>query len=163
MTNIDLRGIRRSRIQQLINERFGGRQIDFSIAAKRNSTQVNQWLTGHRNPNGDTCRKVEDALKLSRDWLDQPYATPAEADTTENIGIRTPSNLPDVDAAVETIAQALEKMTEAERAAVMGKIGKLADAYDSAAVKKSIVQALRLAGSAQEAVKAFAQSGKKAA
>ena len=72
MLKIDLREIRKSRLEQVIAERFGGRQIDFSIAAKRNPTQVNQWLSGHRNPNGDTCRSVEAELKLPQGWLDQP-------------------------------------------------------------------------------------------
>ena len=52
---------------------FSGRQADFAAAVKRNPTQVNHWVSGHRNPNGDTCREVESELGYKAGWMDQEH------------------------------------------------------------------------------------------
>lgn len=76
MDKIEQRLHRRSRLIQLIDGLFGGRQADFAAAAKKNPTQVNHWISGHRNPNGDTCRDVEKELGLPNNWFDS--TTPLE-------------------------------------------------------------------------------------
>ena len=77
------------------------------------------------------------------------------------IRISAKGTLQGVDTSVETIAQALSQLGEIERAAAIGKIGMLAHAHDSAALKQSIVDAL--SPTVGQAAEAFAQSGKKAA
>lgn len=73
-----LRTVRRENLKRLIDDRFSGRQADLALAAKKNPTQINHWVSGHRNPNGDTCREVEKELGLPENWLDQEiHATAA--------------------------------------------------------------------------------------
>jgi len=62
--------IRRERISELIELRFEGKNVAFSLAIGKSPSQVGHWLSGHRNPNGDTCREVEDSLNLPKGWLD---------------------------------------------------------------------------------------------
>lgn len=156
MEKLDLREIRRSGLKKLIADRFNGNQAEFAKAAKRNPTQVNHWISGHRNPNGDTCRDVEAALKLHPGWLDQPHidgalslavvqSTSAVGVATahgEAVGITLPAALPDIAPAVETIAQAIARMSDAERAALTGKLTSLVHAPDSSVLKKSISESL---------------------
>lgn len=71
MNKFDLRDLRRKNLLALIDKQFNGSQAEFSDAAKKNPTQVNHWISGHRNPNGDTCREVERALGLPLNYLDQ--------------------------------------------------------------------------------------------
>lgn len=71
MNKETLRNVRRENLKSLIDDRFSGRQADFALAVKKNPTQINHWVSGHRNPNGDTCREVEKELGLPENWLDQ--------------------------------------------------------------------------------------------
>lgn len=64
-------------ICELIVERFGGSNTAFALAIGKSPSQVGHWISGHRNPNGDTCREVEDALDLPRGWLDGVETPPA--------------------------------------------------------------------------------------
>jgi hypothetical protein len=73
MITDDLKLLRRGNLKRLMGERFGGSQVDFAVAVKRSPTQINHWLSGHRNPNGDTCRAVEVQLRLPMCWLDQDH------------------------------------------------------------------------------------------
>jgi hypothetical protein len=111
----------------------------------------------------ETAWRFEDAGKKPRGWLDQQHdlaCIPAEP----SIGIR----LPPEDAlafgtAVETIAQGLVTMNRDERLQMVELFVALINSPDSLISQRELSKALSLPGSAQEAFKAFAQSGKKAA
>jgi hypothetical protein len=83
MNKIDLRNTRHKNLMFLIAEKFSGSLTDFSAAAKKNPTQVNHWISGHRNPNGDTCRDVERELDYPEGWLDQDHSHPPSATPPE--------------------------------------------------------------------------------
>lgn len=88
--------------------------------------------------------------------------TTKPAGVQPSIGIQLPaSGALEIEAAIETVAQALAKLTEAERAAVMGKFGQMVDAYDSGVLKQGIAKLLT--PTVGEAHEAFTQASKKAA
>ena len=78
MITDDLKLLRRANFKRLVYKEFGGRQVDFAVAVKRSPTQINHWLSGHRSPNGDTCRAVEVMLKKPVCWLDEDHSHSAE-------------------------------------------------------------------------------------
>lgn len=57
------------KIRTLIHDRFGNNQAEFSRAIGRSPAQVNQWLSGYRNPDVKVCRLIERALGLDVDSL----------------------------------------------------------------------------------------------
>lgn len=65
-----LAALRRTKIKLVIERQFAGNQTDFARQIVRSPSQVGHWLKPIRNPNGDTCRDVEDKCNLPRDWLD---------------------------------------------------------------------------------------------
>lgn len=69
--NEELARVRIERICELIAGRFGGSNTAFALAIGKSPSQVGHWLSGLRNPNGDTCREIENRLELPRDWLDR--------------------------------------------------------------------------------------------
>jgi len=79
-----LRIVRRENLKRLIDDSFSGRQADLALAAKKNATQINHWVSGHRNPNGDTCREVEKELGLPENWLDKDNTAIGTIDKTSS-------------------------------------------------------------------------------
>ena len=59
-----------TRVRQLIDENFNGRQADFAKAIKKAPTQVSHWLTGERNIGDGVASQIEAAFDLPRGWLD---------------------------------------------------------------------------------------------
>lgn len=70
-------------LKTLIDQRFGGNQAAFSRAIGRSPSQINQWLTGHRNLDVKGCRLIEKALKLPADYMIGEPKEPAKEDTKE--------------------------------------------------------------------------------
>lgn len=66
---------RRTRLAQLVAERFNGNQSALAPAIGRSKAQVNQWLTGHRSMTEGSARDIERKLRLSPGWMDQYPAT----------------------------------------------------------------------------------------
>ena len=55
-----------TRVRQLIDENFNGRQADFAKAIKKAPTQVSHWLTGERNIGDGVASQIEAAFDLPR-------------------------------------------------------------------------------------------------
>lgn len=106
---------------------------------------------------------------LSKGELPKFANKPAELSQAEigsvsgsaGIRINATGSIQGVDASVETIAQAMRQLSDAERLAVASKIGMLAHAHDSATLKQSIIELLT--PSTEKSSTAFAQKDKKAA
>ena len=116
---------------------------------------------------GRTPRYVKDLARvigITVDDLLKGSASNAPGASAASVGIRinTTSPIEEIEATVESLSKFLERLTPAERATALGKIGKMEDAYDSASLKKTIVDALR-PQTVGEAAAAFTQQGKKAA
>lgn len=62
--------VRRERIQAIIDTKFKGNKTAFALKIGKSPAQVGHWVSGHRNPNGDTCREIEDRIEYPRDWID---------------------------------------------------------------------------------------------
>lgn len=60
-------------VQSLIENRFGGRQVDFCKQAGVASSQVTQWTTGYRSLGEKAARKMEASLGLPSGWMDQDH------------------------------------------------------------------------------------------
>ena len=62
--------VRKERVQELINERFNGKKIDFARAIGKATAQVSHWLTDQRVIGNGVASDIEKALDLPRGWLD---------------------------------------------------------------------------------------------
>ena len=60
---------RAKRLQQLIDEKFDGRQIDFHARTGISTSQIGQWLGGHRIMGEKSAIKIEKACRLPSGWL----------------------------------------------------------------------------------------------
>lgn len=80
--------LRRERIRLLIDTRFDGKPAGLARKSGKLPAQIGHWLSGFRNPNGDTCRQVEEAVGLPRGWLDG--IAPEESPVAQNMSDRRP-------------------------------------------------------------------------
>lgn len=62
---------RRTKIVQLIMNRFGGNQAKFAEAIQRSPAQVNQWVTKRRAVGDGLALHIERILNLPTGWLDK--------------------------------------------------------------------------------------------
>ena len=118
------------------------------------SSAVSQWFgKGSKIINSigiAPATKLENATGYRAMWLSKgqlpKLVSIRSATTSDNlsgsVGIRIPSELPDIGPAVETIAQAIGRMSEQERAQLTGKLTSLVHAPDSPILKKSISESL---------------------
>nr|DAP72498.1 MAG TPA: Repressor protein CI [Caudoviricetes sp.] len=83
---------RKQRVRQLIDERFGGRQVDFARAVGKKQAQVTHWLTDQRPIGNGIASDIETALNLPRGWLD---GKDGSADTNNNQIAAAPAHSPD--------------------------------------------------------------------
>ncbi len=60
---------RTKRLQQLINERFNGRQVDLHLKTGISTSQIGQWLGGHRVMGEKSASRIEKLCGLSPGWL----------------------------------------------------------------------------------------------
>ena len=80
-------------LRKLIDERFKGSQTAFANATGRHRAQINQWLSGARNISQDTCRAIEQKLRLPYGWMDgksitQLKGAPVEAIRDDVVWVR---------------------------------------------------------------------------
>ena len=122
---------------------------------------VQHWEKGTTAPKRNNQPAVAKFMGLSIAELMEDTDAPSAPHLPENRPLFYAPNVPHagggLSEAIETIAQALALLTDAEREAVTGKINMLAHAPDSAQLKQSIAHALGMVGTA------FAQSSKKIA
>lgn len=130
VNKIDLRALRRLNLNNLITTKFGGHQSDFAAASKKNPTQVNHWISGHRNPNGDTCRNVERAIGYPPGWMDQDHSqesTTATTQTTITTSALAPVASSTHSADCDKLCRMFETLPEDDfvRAEAMARIGEV--------------------------------------
>lgn len=116
-----LADVRRSGIKLIYAKRFAakGGKAAFALAVKRSPSQVGHWFSGHRNPNGDTCREIERLLGLPRDWLDTPHEDIDESAAV--VGEARPS----VAEALPVVLDALRQAPDASRPELAQVLGLL--------------------------------------
>jgi hypothetical protein len=71
---MNVKDIRRQRLQQLINERFGGIKLRFAEAMEMKPPHVHRWLRVGKGGQGmeeESARAIEIKLNLDTLWLDQ--------------------------------------------------------------------------------------------
>jgi len=62
---------RQSRLQQLLDARAGGRQVDLARMIGRSPAVVWQYLSGHREMGEQLARHIERKLSLPKGWMDE--------------------------------------------------------------------------------------------
>lgn len=67
---MDTSSIRRQRLRQLIDERFGGRQVRLAHAIERQPDYISRCLKGTKGIGEDLARDIERRLGLPNLWLD---------------------------------------------------------------------------------------------
>jgi len=165
--------MRRKNLKHLIDTVFSGRQADFAASAKKNPTQVNHWISGHRNPNGDTCREVEMALGYQPNWLDQDHSTVATSIHADQLHKEAQSLTPNQALAQESpmlpatdkeenlvqslqfLARYLEVLDAGDRAEALRMVARLGNEPDKFASVASSIEGMAAA--------AFAKAQQKAA
>jgi len=68
---MDMQAIRRHRLRQLIDERFGGKQVRLAEAIGRQADHVSRCLKGTKGIGEDLARSIEQILGLEPLWLDR--------------------------------------------------------------------------------------------
>ena len=136
---------------------LGKKAQEFRIAKGWNTTQMAKAVgTSRQNIENLESKEVGQPRYLKKlaavmgssadELLGQVFATtPAEANAmggTASIRLSATGSVQGVDTSVETIAQALIKMSEAQRELMAGKLASLARAPDSPTLKKSISESL---------------------
>ncbi len=160
MNKMELREVRRLNLKRLISEMFGDRQAEFSVAIKKSPSQINHWLTGHRNPNGDTCRDVERAVGVLANWLDEchdgialknphqpiadfvqnnPLAVINQAQTAINV-------VASLDQSLDGLIAHLGKVSPAKRAAIGGLLAVLAADPEDPQTRDALAAMLKPSG-----------------
>lgn len=127
-----------------------------ALEAGVSSSAVSQWFgKGSKIINSigiAPATKLENATGYRAMWLSKGQLPkfvasgsaplPGNAGITHGIRIDATGSVQGVDTSVETIAQALIKMSEAQRELMAGKLASLARAPDSPTLKKSISESL---------------------
>lgn len=138
-------------LEKLIDDEYDGSPSVFESRTGIKMAQVNQWFTGYRALRDKALKRIEDKTGKPMGWFDGNAMAPgSNLVATSSItggggatsGIRLPSELPEIGPAVETIAQAISRMSDQERAALTGKLASLVHAPDSPILKKSISDSL---------------------
>lgn len=68
---VDIKAIRRKRLQQLIDLNFGKRQHAFADAVERSPNYISRIASGKKGIGEDVARDIEIKLELPRGWLDR--------------------------------------------------------------------------------------------
>jgi transcriptional regulator with XRE-family HTH domain len=71
---------RKAILQELLDTRFDGSQVDFARAIMRSPAQVNHWLSGYRRLGDGSARYIERVLGLPIGWMDGNILARASAE-----------------------------------------------------------------------------------
>jgi hypothetical protein len=110
---MDVYEIRRLRLNEVMNTRFGGRQIDLARALSLSQPYISLCLnagTNNKKIGEKVARKIETALQLPKGWLDRWEGTgemPYLSSEAIELALRFDSLTQEQRAALQAVLQAL--------------------------------------------------------
>lgn len=84
---MNITDIRRQRLQQLIQERFGGTVLRCATALDMKPPQLHRWLSAGQGIREDSARKIEIKLGLPAGWLDISPESPQIQQTVASYNV----------------------------------------------------------------------------
>jgi hypothetical protein len=120
---MNLSDIRLQNLLALLDEAFGGRQVELAKRMGRSQAQIAQWKSGYRKIHEDSARSIERAGGKPRGWLDELHAD-NKGLSVQDAGapVFLPPFRPSLRLALEVLCDELGRIAETERREGVGSL-----------------------------------------